>query len=78
MEVAGNHVSILVSQAVHADELNETEIKKARDAATQVIGRKAQGIELHQAQAVLRRSLLELKVARRRKSPTITSQPFGQ
>lgn len=68
MEVTVNHVSILVSRAIHTDELNESEIKKARDAAASVIARKAQGVELREAQAIVRRSMLELKVARRRKS----------
>jgi len=73
MEVTVNGVTILVSRAVHADELNETEIQKARDAAQQVIARKTQGTEFHDAQAILRRSLLELKVARRRRSVPYTS-----
>src|SRR5690242_9817698 len=33
MEVGKDKVSILVSRAVHADELNEAEIKKAQQAA---------------------------------------------
>jgi F-type H+-transporting ATPase subunit epsilon len=68
MEVTHDRVSILVSRAAHADELNETEIRKAQDAAQAVIARKAKGVELSDAQAVLRRSLLELRVLRRRRS----------
>lgn len=67
MEITHEKVSILVSRAVHADELNEAEIKKAQASAREVIARKATGDELSQAQAVLRRSLLELKIYRRRK-----------
>jgi len=50
---------------VHADELNEAEIKKAEVAARDSIARRAKGAELASAQAVLRRSLLEMKVLRR-------------
>jgi F-type H+-transporting ATPase subunit epsilon len=67
MEIANDKVSILVSRAVHADELNEAEIKKAQEAAKQAIANKAKGAELLQAQALLRRSVLDLKVFRHRK-----------
>ncbi len=67
MEVTKNGVLILVSRAVHADELNESEIKRAQESARQVIAGKAKGAELAEAQAVLRRSLLELKVYKRKK-----------
>lgn len=70
MEVSKNKVSILVSRAVHAEELNESEIKKAHESAKSVIARKAGGEELAQAQALLRRSLLELKVYRRKNRRT--------
>ena len=67
MEISSKKVSILVSRAVHSDELNEAEIKKAQESAKSVIANRAKGDELAQAQAVLRRSLLELKVYRRKK-----------
>lgn len=66
MEVTAEKVSILVTRAVHADELNEAEIKKAYESAKQVIANKATGEELSQAQAMMRRSVLELKTFRRR------------
>ena len=67
MEVGIGKVMILVSRAAHADELNESEIKKAQEAAREAIANKASGAELAGAQAMLRRSLIELKVFRRRK-----------
>jgi F-type H+-transporting ATPase subunit epsilon len=70
MEVTKKKVSILVSRAAHADELNEAEIKKAYDAAKQVIARKVTGEELAQAQAMLRRSIMELKTYRRKNRHT--------
>jgi len=63
-------VSILVSRAVHADEINEAEIKKAMESAKSLIARKAKGEELAAAVAVLHRSLLELKVSKRRRKVT--------
>lgn len=63
-------VSILVSRAVHADEINEAEIKKAMESAKSLIARKAKGEELAAAVAVLHRSLLELKVSKRRRKAT--------
>lgn len=59
-------VSILVSRAVHADEINETEIRKAMDSAKTLIARKAKGEELAQAVAILHSSILELKVSKRK------------
>lgn len=76
MEVVGNRVSILVSRAYHADELNETEIKKAQQEAKEAISRRVKGVELAAAQAVLRRSILELKVLRRRRG-TGAPLPLG-
>lgn len=67
MEVVHNHVSILVSRAVHADELNEAEIKRAMESAKNALKSKGEGADLSHAQAVLRRSVLELKVLGRRK-----------
>lgn len=68
MQVSQSGVSILVSRAVHTDELNEAEIKKAYQSAKEVISRQIKGVELANAQAVLRRSLLDLKVVRRKRS----------
>lgn len=65
MEVIANRVSILVSRAVHAHELNVDEIKKAEQSARELIAKQARGVELAGAQAILRRSLLEMKVLRR-------------
>lgn len=68
MEVTKDRVSILVSRAVHAQELNESEIKKAEARAQEALKRGIRGTELHEAQALLRRSLLEMKVLRRKRS----------
>lgn len=67
MEVARHGVTILVSRAFHADELNESEIKRAQASAHEAIARGVKGEELTAAQAILRRTLVELKVLRRKK-----------
>lgn len=66
MEVGREKVSILVSRAVHADELNERDIKEAESRARSIIVNNSKGEELAAAQAVLRRSILEMKVIRRK------------
>lgn len=65
MEITEGKVSILVSRAVHADELNEAEIKKATEDAKKSIALAAKEGERSDAQAMLRRSLLEMKVFHR-------------
>jgi len=67
MEVGHDKVTILVSRAVHADELNEAEIKKAQESAKSVISRKATAEEMASAQAMMRRSILDMKVLHKRK-----------
>ncbi len=67
MEVTKNVVSILVTRAFHADELNEAEIKRARGVAQEAIKKGVKGDELAAAQAILRRSVLEEKVLQRRR-----------
>lgn len=75
MEVTHEKVSILVSRAVHADELNERDIKEAEARARNIIVSNAKGEELATAQAILRRSILEMKVIRRHR--TGHTSPFG-
>ncbi|MBI5614493.1 ATP synthase F1 subunit epsilon [Candidatus Gottesmanbacteria bacterium] len=71
MEIRGNAVTLLVSRAYHADELNETEIKKAQTAAKEAIARRTSGAELSDAYSLLRRSFIEMKVLRRYKAKHI-------
>lgn len=68
MEVTQKGVSILVTSAFHAHELNEAEIKKAQQTAKEALSKHTTGVELSTAQSLLRRSVLELKVFRRRRS----------
>jgi len=75
MEVTRDKISILVSRAVHADEINEAELKKAEKDARDVISQKGKTEERSMALASLRRSFLELKVLRHhkhRQMPTLS------
>jgi F-type H+-transporting ATPase subunit epsilon len=67
MQVTPQGVTILVTRAVHADEINEAAIEKARATAKDAIARRVKGEELKNAQAILRRSLIEMKVLRHRR-----------
>jgi F-type H+-transporting ATPase subunit epsilon len=66
MEVTKSGVTILVTSAFHAHELNEAEIKKAQQTAKEALSKHITGVELSAAQTLLRRSVLELKVFHRR------------
>ncbi len=69
MEVTKTGVTILVTSAYHAHELNEAEIKKAQATAKEALAKHVTGVELSTAQSLLRRSVLELKVFHRRHQP---------
>jgi F-type H+-transporting ATPase subunit epsilon len=73
MQVISGKVIILVSRAVHADELNEEEIEKAQQQAKEIITTIEKGVERQQAQMLFKRTLLDMKVLQRRsrKPPTI-------
>lgn len=75
MEVDKDRVSVLVSRAVHADELNEQAIKEAQQRARDDIAGLAKGEELALAQVVLRRSTIEMNVIRRHRKHK--PSPFG-
>ena len=68
MEVGRQNVQILVSRAFHADELNEADIKKAQNSAKEILSKKTQEIERREATALLRRSVLEMKVLSHRRT----------
>lgn len=75
VDVTHDKVIILVSRAYHADELNESEIKQAQSRARNIILSKAKGEELAAAQAILRRSVLEMNVMRRHRRRQVS--PLG-
>lgn len=66
LEVTRKKVMVLVSRAFQAGELNEEAIKKARQDAKDAIASGVTGSELVAAQALLRSTLVDLKIIRRR------------
>lgn len=67
LEVAKTKVIILVTRAEGADELNEAAILAAKKEAEEVIARGAPEEALNAARSLLRSTLVDLKVARRRR-----------
>ena len=57
---------ILVTKAVHADEINEEEVLQAKKAAQEAIRNKPKGEALEDAKALLRSSLVDLRVLKRK------------
>jgi F-type H+-transporting ATPase subunit epsilon len=77
LQVTKDKVLILVSRAVYGKEVNEAEIAKAIEAAKQVIKENVKGVELSQAQAMLRRSSLELRVLRKYRTHSHLNDPLS-
>ncbi len=67
LEVTPEKVIVLVTRAVNARELNEQDILKAKKGAEEALKQKPTGKELVQARALLRQSLVDMQVLRRRK-----------
>ena len=67
LEVTKEKVIVLVTSAYHSDELNEKEVIEAKERAEKALAEKPTGEALAEAQALFRRSLVSLKVLRRRK-----------
>lgn len=67
IEVTPSQTSILVTKAVRAEELNEKAILKAQNEAKKALREKPKGIDLKAAQALLRSTLVDSKVLKRRR-----------
>lgn len=67
MEITREKVTVLVTRAVHAKELNEAEIIGAKKEAEEALKRKPSGRELAYAQTLLRQSIVDMQILRRRK-----------
>jgi F-type H+-transporting ATPase subunit epsilon len=70
MEVGPNHVIVLADSAERADEIDEQRAEQARLRAEETMAQqKSEDVDYARAQAALRRSLIRLKVAKRRRRP---------
>lgn len=66
IEVSKTKVIVLVTRAVDAKDLNEQEIKRARESALEALKQKPSGLDLVHAQALLRQSLTDMRILRKR------------
>lgn len=67
IEVTKKKVMILVTRALHAHELNEQEILKAKQVAEEALKQTPTGEISITAEAALRQSLIDLKLLRRKR-----------
>ena len=67
LEVSIKKVLVLADKAVHAQEIDEAKVLEAQQRAEEILKEKPKG-EIHiNAKAAFRRSLIDLKIAKRRK-----------
>ncbi len=71
VKVENNQVTILVSRAVGADQLDEQAIELAKHEAEEALKHKPSGNELLQYQSILRQSITDLKLLRKRKKSAV-------
>jgi F-type H+-transporting ATPase subunit epsilon len=70
MEVGPDHVTILADSAERAEEIDELRADEARQRARETMAQKQrEDADFIRAEAALRRSLIRLKVARRKRRP---------
>jgi F-type H+-transporting ATPase subunit epsilon len=70
LEVGPDHVTILADSAERADEIDELRAEEARQRARETMAQKhREDADFVRAEAALRRSLIRLKVARRKRRP---------
>lgn len=65
IEVSRGKAIVLVSRAVHASELAESEILSAQSRAKDLLSQKPSGEELVSAQALLHQSITDLRILRK-------------
>lgn len=71
LEVSANKTTILADYAIRSEEIEITKAEEAKKRAQKTMEEKVSERDFAEAEAQLRRSLLELKVAQRRRSATI-------
>lgn len=75
LEVATEKTTVLVTRAVHAQELNEQEIHEAIESAEKIIRDQPSSLDIQAAEQLMRSMLIDLKVLERRK--TRRAKPIG-
>ena len=75
LEVLQNNVNVLADYAVRAESIEIAKVEEAKKRAEKLLEETKDKQELALAQADLQKAILELKVARRRKLPTVQPPP---
>ncbi len=70
LETDGNHLNILVSRAYHQDEIDQQLTQKALEQAKKILTTSKDDQERHEANLLLRRSLVDLKLLKKRRPRT--------
>ena len=79
MEVGPEHVTILADSAERAGEIDEARAEAARERAAETMAQKhREDVDFARAEAALRRSMLRLKVAKRKRRAGGRGQSPGQ
>ncbi|MCL6096816.1 MAG: ATP synthase F1 subunit epsilon [Patescibacteria group bacterium] len=68
LEVTNNHVNVLADHAVRAEDIEISKVEEARQRAEKAMKDKVSEKQYEELQDEIRRTALELKVARRRKA----------
>ncbi len=70
LEVTPEKSIILVTSVYHAEEINEQEVIEAKKRAEEALASKPTGMALLEAQSLFRRSIIAMKVMRRKRMST--------
>ncbi len=70
----GNKITVLADTAVLAEDVNVARAEAAKVKAQEALKQKASEVEFAHAESALRKSLLELKVARRRRVSSASTE----
>jgi len=69
MEVSKNNVSILADYAIRAEDIEVAKASEAKERAENAMREKTSQQDFAEAEAQLRRSLVELEIGKRRRRP---------
>ena len=67
LEITNNHINLLADYAIHADDIEIAKVEEAKERAQKAMKDKLTEEDFRVANAELAKSLLQLKVARKRK-----------
>lgn len=70
--IINNNATLLIEDVLSADEISEEKADTARKQAEEIIAKGIQGAELERALYTLRRSLIDIKIAHKKRKAPIT------